>query len=101
MRASADCTPASSGLISWWPGEGNAADIVFTNTGTLQGGATNIAGLVGKAFSFDGSNAFVQIADSPSLRPTNLTVEYWVRFASLDSAGSGPGQGAQYIVFKQ
>src|ERR1043166_3836594 len=77
-RAPAACTPAPSGLLSWWPGDGNAADIVYTNTGTLQGGATNITGLVGKAFTFDGSSAFVQIADSPSLRPTNLTIECWV-----------------------
>src|SRR5437660_329401 len=94
LRAAAQCTPASSGLISWWPGEGNAADIVFTNSGTLQGGATNITAFIGKGFSCDGSNGFVQIADSPSLRPTNLTIECWVRFSSLDSAGSGPAAGS-------
>ena len=29
------CTPAPSGLVGWWPGEGNANDIVGTNNGTL------------------------------------------------------------------
>ena len=43
-----------------------------------------------------------QIPDSPVFHPTNLTVEYWVRFASLDSAGSGGSPpGDQYVVFKQ
>ena len=29
------CDPAPSGLVDWWPGEGNANDIVGTNNGTL------------------------------------------------------------------
>src|SRR5258706_12990909 len=53
LWAAADCTPASGGIISWWPGDGNAADIVFTNSGALQGGATASApGMVGQAFAF-------------------------------------------------
>ena len=32
------CDPAPSGLVSWWPGEGNANDIIGTNNGTPVGG---------------------------------------------------------------
>ena len=32
------CVPASSGLISWWPGEGNANDVAGANNGTLMNG---------------------------------------------------------------
>ena len=46
-------------------------------------------GFVGFAFGFDGTNNYIQIPDSPVLRPTNLTLEAWVFFASLDSLGSG------------
>jgi len=99
----ADCVSANGGLLGWWSGDGNANNIFGTNNGTLQGGATaNTAGLVGSAFNFDGTNGFVQIPDSPLLRPTNLTIEAWVKFASLDSAGfGGSPAGDQYIVFRQ
>ena len=101
--AARNCYPAPDGVVGWWPGEGNANDLAGTNNGTLAGGATaNAVGVVGSAFSFDGTNGFVQIPDAPALRPTNLTVEAWVRFDSLDSAGLGGAlAGEQYIVFKQ
>jgi len=95
--------PPPAGLVGWWPGQGNADDVAGTNNGTLQGSATaTAAGVVGSAFSFDGTTGYVQIPDSPVLRPTNLTVEAWVRFDSLDSPGLGGAfPGEQYIVFKQ
>jgi Leucine-rich repeat (LRR) protein len=97
-----DCFPAPSGLISWWPGDGSARDIVSTNNGVLVGTATaNAVGYVGPAFGFDGTNSSVQIPDSPSLHPTNFTIEAWVLFTGLDSVVSGPGAGEQFIVFKQ
>ncbi len=97
------CTPIPGGIVGWWPAEGDANDISGTNNGSLQGGATASApGYVGACFTFDGTNGYVQIPDSPSLRPTNLTIEAWVRFDGLDSAGSGGSPvGEQYIVFKQ
>ncbi|HWX21374.1 MAG TPA: immunoglobulin domain-containing protein [Candidatus Binatia bacterium] len=104
LRApAAGCDPAPAGLVSWWPGDGNANDIVGTNNGTLAGNATAIAtGNVLSAFSFDGTNSFVQIPNAASLRPTNLTIETWVNFSALDSAISGNApQGDQYLVFKQ
>ena len=104
--ASADaatCTPPVSGLVGWWPGDSNANDIASSNNGVLQPGAmAGAPGLVGLAFSFDGTNGYVQIPDAPALRPTNLTIEGWVRFNSLDSAGSGGSPaGEQYLVFRQ
>lgn len=98
----ADCFPNPSGLIGWWPGDGNANNLLGTNNGTLQGGATASApGLVGNAFTFDGTNNFVQIPNSPILQPTNLTIEAWIKFTGLDSAGTGPAAGVQNIIFKQ
>ncbi|MDD5139753.1 MAG: immunoglobulin domain-containing protein [Verrucomicrobiales bacterium] len=95
------CQTAPTGLIGWWPGDGNANDIAFARNGTLTGGATaNAVGEVGQAFNFDGTNNYVSIPNSTALQPTNLTVECWVKFKSLNSSQSS-NPGHQYIVFKQ
>ena len=101
--SAATCSPPASGIVGWWPGEGNANDFIGTNNGTFVGGATaNAAGVVGTAFSFDGTNSYVQFPDSSVFHPSNLTVEAWIRFSSLDSAASGGSPaGEQYIIFKQ
>lgn len=56
------CVPPPAGLVSWWPGDGNADDIVGTNHSTLAGGATFVPGIVGDAFSFPPSG-YVDIGD--------------------------------------
>jgi hypothetical protein len=79
------CTPPAN-LIGWWPGESNANDIVGANNGTLVGGVGFVAGKVGQAFSFNGSNSYVSIPDSPSLHvfTTNITIELWLKSNELD-----------------
>jgi hypothetical protein len=34
-QAPAQCDPPPSGIVAWWPGEGNANDLVGSNNGTL------------------------------------------------------------------
>src|SRR5437870_704494 len=97
--SAADCLAAPSGLASWWPGDGNANDIAGTNHGSLQAGATaNTAGLVGSGFRFDGTNSYVAIPDSATLKPTNLTVVCWVRFSLLTTPGNTISTGQEYMV---
>ncbi len=99
----ASCTAPPSNLVGWWPGDGTPNDLQGTNNAILQGGATATGtGLVGSAFTFDGTNNYVQVPDAPELRPTNFTVEGWVRFTALDSQGlGGSPAGQQYVVFRQ
>src|SRR5580765_6462290 len=103
LTRAASCFPAPTNILGWWPGDGSAVDIIGTNNGVLQGGATaSTAGMVGSAFGFDGTNSFIAISNSALLRPTNFTIEAWVRFTGLDSAGSGGSPaGDQYIIFRQ
>ena len=37
------CAPTPAGLVSWWPGDGNAKDMVGGNDGTLLNGASATA----------------------------------------------------------
>jgi len=86
----ADCVAPPSGLVAWWPGDGNANDIIGTNNGTLLDNATaNASGMVGQAFSFDGVNAVVNAGTNSffdfSGGSADFTIEAWVKPAALPS----------------
>jgi hypothetical protein len=76
------CVQLPSGLVSWWPGDGNANDIKDGNNGTLQNGATFAEGMVRQGFSLDGIDDSVNVGNAPTLHVSagNFTVDAWVRF---------------------
>ena len=86
--ARAQCDGPPSGLIAWWPGNGNANDLVGNCNGTLVGGVTFAPGKVGQAFSFDGATGYVQIGGSYNLSGSR-TIEGWV-FPSTNSGDGTP-----------
>src|SRR5581483_9758366 len=96
----ASCDPAPSGLVAWWPAEGNANDAVGTNNGALVGGASFTSGEVGQAFNFNGTSQYVQIPNNANWNLAgDFTIELWVKFnVSGDSAflaGHDDGGGPQ------
>ena len=69
-----------AGMVSWWPGDGNAEDIIDGNAGMLQGDATFADGMVGQAFSLDGTGDFVLVPNSPNLNITgDVTIDLWAK----------------------
>jgi len=82
--ATAQCVPPPSGMVGWWPGDGDAHDYVDGQNGTLINGATFAPGMVGQAFSLNGTSAFVEISNSPSLNLTgSLSVAFWAKPSSI------------------
>jgi Concanavalin A-like lectin/glucanases superfamily len=84
------CVSPPPGMISWWPGEGNADDIIGApaNNGTLVGGVTFATGEVGRAFRFNGRD-YVEVPASPSLNLPQITIDAWI-FANAPGVGTVP-----------
>jgi hypothetical protein len=71
--------PGGNRLVSRWSGDDVALDATGTNNGILANGAAYAAGRIGKAFSFDGIDDYVQIGAQSSLVFTNaFSVEGWI-----------------------
>ena len=82
LRAQPGCVQPPAGVIAWWQAEGNANDAFGSHQGSLLNGASCVAGKVGQAFSFDGSDDVVEVPDSPAwdFITNNFTIEFWVKF---------------------
>lgn len=68
-----------SGLVSYWPADGNPNDVVGNNKGQMFGGAAYRPGVSGQAFSFDNADAFFQAptGDLP-IGNSDRTMTMWV-----------------------
>jgi hypothetical protein len=85
------CVTAPPKILDWFPGEGNATDIVGGhtghmngNTGTSFGHATFSPGLVGQAFDFGiGGFASFPHDDEWRLGGNDFTIELWVYFRTF------------------
>jgi hypothetical protein len=93
------------GLVAWYPGEGDANDVIAGNNGTLHGGVTFVAGKVGQAFSFNGVDSYVQAVNSFALESPTVSVEAWVNSSAVDrdsyilAQGASGGVAASYALY--
>ena len=92
-------SPCPSSMVSYWKADGDAADSMDGNNGTLNG-ATYTAGIVGQSFATD-LNQYIEIPDNPNLHiPQNITIEAWVNPSTssgdrviISKGNSGIGDG--------
>ena len=79
-KIEAACVEPPSGLVGWWPGDGDADDIWSDNHGTLMNGATFAPGKVDQAFSLDGVDDYVDVGNDANLNigTGDFAVEFWV-----------------------
>ena len=83
-----DSVEPPSGLVSWWPGDGNAFDVVGINNGELQFDTSFTPGLVDDAFSFDGNQDHVWARGFGIDELQELTMELWVKHDPLSELGT-------------
>jgi len=85
------CVASPANVVGWWPGDGNADDIAQGHDGVLVDDATFVGGVVGQAFSLDGTGDSVFVGDHDILEDTDeLTIELWANFASFGAPTCGP-----------
>lgn len=91
------CAQPPTGLAAWWTlddaGSGSVADLTgnVLLPGVLENGPKVVAGEVGTAVEFNGSNQYIQIPTSPVLNiPAGATdgsgdfsIDAWVKFDSV------------------
>ncbi len=83
--------PNNLGLIGYWPmneaTSTTAGDFSGNlQTGTLQGNSTWTNGKRGNAVSFDGSDDYISISDTTTLRPSSITISAWFKPSTTLSA---------------
>lgn len=101
--------PAPAGLVSWWPGDGNANDIVDGNNATLHGNTAFTQGMVGQSFIQNAYNDFISVPgdDNANLNITgDVTIDLWAKRSVIDSTDNGmivkataPIGPAAYVLF--
>src|SRR5262249_32365347 len=75
--------PAPAEMIGSWKGENDCLDSVSGREAIERGRVSYVPGVVGQAFSFAGTNSYIEMPDCPSLNPTNaITVECWINHQS-------------------
>jgi Concanavalin A-like lectin/glucanases superfamily len=113
-----------SGIVSWWPGDGNFTDIVAGSNGTPVGGVTFAPSEVGQAFNFNGVDGAVTAPHNSNQNTGNqIAIEAWVyprtsghgrpilqkrsaanvggyTFETTDTTnGPGPSNGLQFVIW--
>ena len=100
LTAAEICIQPPDGLVSWWPGDGNANDIQSGNNGMLEGGAAFDVGMVEQAFSFNGVNGGggVNLGNVTAFdfTPTSsFTIDAWINSFGLTDPSV---QDTQFII---
>jgi hypothetical protein len=66
-------------MVSWWSADGHSFDLYGIYSGTMMNGTTYASGRVGRAFSFDGVDDFVEVDLSfDDIGNTPFTIDFWM-----------------------
>lgn len=89
--AETKATPEIEGLVAHYSfDDGTAKDQSENgNDGLIYGDPVSVDGMVGKALEFDGINDYIEVANSPTLNPAQLSIATWVKLVDLPQTGVG------------
>lgn len=79
------CVAPPANMVSWWKGDGDSLDNFGANHGTLMGGATFAPGMVGQAFSFNGTSSYV-VTPLATAATDSVTLDAWVKWSGPNAA---------------
>lgn len=83
------CVAPPAGLVAWWTADGNANDLISGYNGTMMNHTTFAEGMIGKAFSFDGSDDYVSIPVAAGISGNGPgTIELWFKAKAVPSPGN-------------
>lgn len=82
LATSLSAGEARAALISYWAADGNATDSVGPNSGTLVDGATFAPGVIGQAFSFDGTSYVRAPTTGMPTGTQDRSINLWFRIDS-------------------
>lgn len=75
-----DCAPVPDGIVAWYPGDGDATDLMGGPSGVLLGGAHPVSGHVAGALAFEGGDDQVLVPNSTALKfgTGDFSVAFWI-----------------------
>jgi hypothetical protein len=91
QAAAQTCMEPPSGMLGWWPGDGNGDDAHSNLNASVVDGAGFSPGLVGEAFALDGISTGlgdrVYLPASALNGVVDMTVEMWINTSDPDDGG--------------
>ena len=86
--ALAQCDPPPSGIVNWWPADGNYQDIASGITATPSGNVTFASAEVGQGFHL--VNGCLSVPGNYDFSASNaMTIELWFELNTLNGAYNG------------
>jgi Ca2+-binding RTX toxin-like protein len=96
----------TSGLVAWYPADGSANSATGGPAGTAVGEVAYATGVVGQAFNFNRTDAFVDIPNDYQFQPATVSVEAWVnstdstqQYGYIVSKGANGSLAASYALY--
>lgn len=109
VNANCDCQHYTNGPVAWWPGEGDAEDVVGSQDGTIVSPANaQSTGVVGQSFDFPGVGS-VNVGN-PIVNEAPLSCDFWAFAPTLpfgnqylisNGGETGAGFGFSFSVVNQ